>query len=232
MKSLNQFITESILNESQDPPVAVYTFFRVNIRKQNEHGERIGDVDMLTRKYYFNKKWVFGKPRSKNDKDGLKNWIWAMSIPSKDIETQEGFYKFIDKKNSEDEFYQYFIDKKEAEKAANKAVSDYKSQKWTLETLCNELNKDKKLKNLGHNFQVTKTWQNKDPKNRQESIHINSTWRIRLINGKIILDNAHWHSYEVPNIESLYNVLLAEEHYHNSDDIETARQEYSELYND
>jgi hypothetical protein len=57
-----------------------------------------------------------------------------------------------------------------------------------------------------------------------ESIYVSGSWRITIVNNKIHVKNAGWHTYEVPNLASLYKVLSAD---NGSEDDETQRCEYS-----
>jgi len=61
-------------------------------------------------------------------------------------------------------------------------------------------------------------------KTLKESIYVSGSWRITIVNNKIHIKNAGWHTYEVPNLASLYKVLSADT---GRDGDETQRCNYS-----
>lgn len=223
MKSITEFINEAVAQ----PTPAVTTFYRANVGKQcKDYGDmkgksQIGEVTEITFKYYsnYNKSFIFGEPR------GTNNWIFAIGIDTKDNDTNSNFEKFLDSKNKEDKFFQWFTDKDKAIKVASKAKKEYDSQKWTLKSLLNAINKDKDLMSLRYDYHITKTLSQVD-NTPVESIYVSGSWRITVVDGKIHVKRAGWSTYEVPNIASLYKVLAADS---SGDNDETTRQQYSRV---
>lgn len=214
MKSLVTYILE---NEIQP---AVTVFYRANIGKNNEYDEKIGDVTEISFKYAYGNKLKFGEPRG-------NNWEFALQMDIKDNNSLNNLKKYLADKNKNDNFYQYFIDEKDAIKAANKAKKEYENKKWTLNTLLSAIKKDSDLMSLRYNYRITNTSTQVD-RTPIESIYVSGSWRITIVNNKIHIKNAGWHTYEVPNLASLYKVLSAD---NGSDDDETQRCEYSIVYN-
>lgn len=223
MKSLVTYILE---NEIQP---AVKVFYRVNIGKNNNkkilgdnYSEKIGDITEISFKYEYGNKLTFGKPTQ-----GGRNWKFALQMNIKDNDSLNNFKKYLADKNKNDEFYQYFIDEKDAIKAADKAKKEYENKKWTLNTLLSAIKKDRDLMSLKYDYHITKT--SSQVKNSPiESIYVSGSWRITVVNNKIYIENSGWHTYEVPNLASLYKVLSADS---GSDDDETQRYEYSIVHN-
>ena len=220
MKSLFNYI-----NESTSSQPFIKKLYRANIGRlsnKNDIKSRIGDVTTLTYKSYSNsgKSFTFGEPY---DSYG-SNWIFALEIKEKDNISQKSFNEFLTKKNKEDQFYQYFIEKDDADKCAQKAKKEYESKKWTLESLLKAIKADKDLASLKYDYHITDTYQQIDKNIKLKSIYVNSSWRIFVDNNKIRVECASWHTYEVPNLQSLYKVLSASG---GSDDDETVRQNYS-----
>lgn len=212
MKSIKDYILESL--EPVNANDLIYKFYRANIGKENKN-EQIGDVVEISRKYYsaHDKGFVFGKP------DKYSDWTYVMNIKTEDIKSNSALQKYLDKLNKEDEFYKYYINKNEAENAASKAKQQL-TKKHTLESVLKEIKGYKPLIDLGYNYKITTTSQQSNGNKEVECIYINPTWRIRVENNKIKLDNSGWHTYIVPNVQSLYKVLS---HKNN----ETQRQNYS-----
>lgn len=228
MKSIVDYIYEN----SENPVPAVTTFYRANVGKQCEdrYGDmtgtsQIGEVTEITFKYYSNydKAFTFGEPRGAND------WRHAIDINSKDNSSLSAFKKFLSHKNAEDKFFQWFIDKDKAMKAAAKAKKEYDGKKWTLKALFDAIKKDEDLmslcRTLRYDYRLTTTSSQFSP-DKIESIYVSGSWRIYVRNGKIHVQNAGWHTYEVSNLPSLYKVLSA----NNGDSKDEAqRQKYSML---
>lgn len=220
MKSLIDIITEA----NTEPKPAIAKLYRANIGRNYNKGNsnityiRIGDVTELTYKYYsdFNKTFVFGEPSG-------KDWCWAMNIKAIDNSSESNFKKFLIQLNKEDKFYQYFINKSDAIKAADKAKKDYETKKWTLKTLLSAIKKDKDLMSLRYNYHIAKVTSGVES-NPIDSIYVDSSWQIIIVDNKIHVKSAGWLTYEVPNLQSLYKVLSADL---GSDDYETIRQQYS-----
>lgn len=212
MKSLVTYILE---NEIQP---AVTVFYRANIGKNNEYDEKIGDVTKISFRYQssYNKKLIFSRLRE-------NNWSFALEMDIKDNNSLNNFKKYLADKNKNDKFYQYFIDEKDAIKAANKAKKEYENKKWTLNTLLSAIKKDSDLMSLRYNYRITNTSTQVD-RTPIESIYVSGSWRITIVNNKIHVKNAGWHTYEVPNLASLYKVLLADT---GRDGDETQRCQYS-----
>lgn len=222
MKSITEFINEAATKLTP----AVTTFYRANVGKQCEdrYGDmkgksQIGEVTEISFKYYSNydKSFTFGEPR------GTNNWVFAIGIDAKDNDTSSNFEKFLNRKNKEDKFFQWFTDKNEATKVASKAKREYDSQKWTLKSLLNAIKKDKDLMSLRYDYHITKTSSQVDNV-PVESIYVSGSWRITVVDEKIHVKRAGWSTYEVPNLASLYKVLAADS---GSDEDETTRQQYS-----
>lgn len=211
MKSLVTYILE---NEMQP---AVKVFYRANIGKTNKYDEKIGDVTKISFRYQssYNKKLIFSKPSG-------RDWKFALEMDIKDNDSLNNFKKYLDDENKNNKFYQYFIDEKDAIKAANKAKKEYENKKWTLNTLLSAIKKDKDLMSLRYNYRITDTSTQVD-RTPIESIYVSGSWRITIVDNKIHVKNAGWHTYEVPNLASLYKVLSAD----NGSDDETQRCEYS-----
>lgn len=223
MKSLIDVIYESVGSESTP---AVTTFYRANVGKQcnDRSGDmkgksRIGEVTEISFKYYsnYNKSFTFGEPR------GTNNWMFAIDIDAKDNNTNSNFEKFLNRKNKEDKFFQWFTDKNEAIKVASKAKKEYDSQKWTLKSLFDAIKKDRDLMSLRYDYHIAQTSSQVD-NTPVESIYVSGSWRITVVDGKIHVKRAGWQTYEVPNLASLYKVLAADS---GSDKDETTRQQYS-----
>lgn len=217
MKSLATYILES---ENQP---AVTIFYRANIGKMNYNsyknsGQNIGDVTELSYKYYSNydKSFVYGEPSG-------KTWTYALKINSTDNISVNGFKAYLDKLNKENKFYQFFIKESDAIKAADKAKKAYENKKWTLKTLLTAIKKDSDLMSLKYDYHIAKTSSQVD-NSPIESIYISGYWRITIVDNKIHVKRAGWHTYEVPNLASLYKVLSANS---DSDKDETIRQQYS-----
>ena len=222
MKSIIDVIYES----TGSPTPAVTIFYRANVGKQCEdrYGDmkgrsQIGEVTEISFKYYSNydKSFTFGEPRGKND------WMYAIGIDEKDNDTNSNFEKFLNRQNKEDKFFQWFTDKNEAIKVASKAKKEYDSQKWTLKSLLNAIKKDRDLMSLRYDYHIAKTSSQVD-NTPIESIYVSGSWRITIVDDKIHVKRAGWHTYEVPNLASLYKVLAANS---GSDKDETIRQHYS-----
>lgn len=223
MKSIIDVIYEST---GSAPTPAVTTFYRANVGKQCEdrYGDmkgksQIGEVTVISFKYYskYDKSFTFGEPRGTND------WMFAMGIDAKDNDTNSNFEKFLNRKNKEDNFFQWFTDKNEAIKVASKAKREYDSQKWTLKRLFNAIKKDGDLMSLRYDYHIAKTSSQVD-NTSVESIYVSGSWRITVVDGKMYVKRAGWHTYEVPNLASLYKVLAADS---DSNEDETIRQQYS-----
>jgi hypothetical protein len=216
MQNLKEYIGESIV----EPIPAVKSFYKVNILKQNSDGDQIGDIQELSYKYYseFGKSFVFGKPSG-------NSWEWALEVKVKDNDSKKSFEKFIERygNEKENEFYKLTLSKTEAEKIANKSKREYKSQKWTLESLLAAIKKDKNLMSLGFNYKITQTYTQVDS-NRVDSIYVSGMWRIMVEDNRIFVQRSGWKTYEVPNLPSLYKVLSADT---GSDSDETQRCRYS-----
>jgi hypothetical protein len=212
MKSLVTYILE---NEIQP---AVTVFYRANIGKNNEYDEKIGDVTEISFRYQssYNKKLIFSELIG-------RDWKYALEMDIKDNDSLNNFKKYLADKNKNDKFYQYFIDEKDAIKAADKAKKEYENKKWTLNTLLSAIKKDRDLMSLKYNYRITDTSTQVD-RTPIESIYVSGSWRITIVNNKIHVKNAGWHTYEVPNLSSLYKVLSAD---NGSEDDETQRCEYS-----
>lgn len=222
MKNLVEYILE---NELQP---AVTVFYRANIGKMNYNnykntGQSIGDVTELSYKYYsdYRKSFIYGEQSG-------KDWTFALEIKSTDNNSLNNFKKYLADKNKNDEFYQYFIDKKDAIKAAYKAKNEYENKKWTLNTLLSAIKKDRDLRSLNYDYYITKN-SSQVENSPIESIYVSSSWRITVVNNRIHVERAGWHTYEVPNLASLYKVLSANS---DNDEDETQRCEYSiRVYN-
>lgn len=214
MKSLSNYIIE-VANE---PSPTILKFYRANIGKTNEKGDVIGDVVELSYKFYsnYNKCFVFGRP----DKTG-KDWVHALDIQVSDNETRDKFDKFLTKLNKKDNFYQYYIDKNEASRVAAKAAKTNNTSNWTLKTLLDAIKKDKDLMSLKHNYCLAIACEE-----NTECVYVSRDWRIFVFGGKIYVKRKGWHTYIVPNLQSLYKVISADS---DSDDDETTRQYYSVL---
>lgn len=223
MKSLFNYI-----NESTSPQPFIKKLYRANIGKlsdKNNIKSRIGDVTTLTYKGYSNsgKSFTFGEPR-----DGYgSNWTFALEIKENDNISQQSFNNFLIKKNKDDQFYQYFIEKNDADKCAQKAKKEYESKKWTLESLLKAIKTDKDLTSLNYDYRIDDVWQQKSKDTKIKAIYVDSYWRIFIADNKILVERASWHTYEVPNLQSLYKVLSANS---TSDSDESKRQNYSILY--
>ena len=221
MKDLRTYIFEA---DKLTP--AITKFYRANIGKMNNKdgkNTRIGDVTELTFKYHSIpcKEFVYGEPRAKKSAFGT-DWYRALDIKtSENVETEAGFKKYLAKINAYDKFFQYFIEKEDAEKVAKQAKKEYESTKWTLESLLNAIKADKDLMSLKNNYHITNTYQNRDKYNKLQSIYVNGMWRIFLKDNKIMLERASWHTYQVPNLQSLYKIL------NSKDSEETMRHYYS-----
>ena len=220
MKSLINYI-----NESSSPEPFVKKFYRANIGRMSDSNDiksRIGDVTELTYKSYSNygKSFTFGEPR---EAYGM-NWAFAMDIKETDNNSKQSFDKFLGSKNKEDKFYQYFLEKSDANKVAQKAKKQYDSAKWTLNSLLKAIKADKDLVSLKYDYHITDTYQQKNKNIKLKSIYVSSSWRIFIDNNKIFVQRASWHTYEVPNLQSLYKVLSANS---GSDSDEGKRQNYS-----
>ena len=223
MKSFFNYI-----NESTSPQLFIKKLYRANIGKlsnKNDIKSRIGDVTTLTYKSYSNsgKSFTFGESY---DSYGA-NWIFALEIKEKDNISQKSFNEFLTKKNKEDQFYQYFIEKDDADKYAQKAKKEYESKKWTLESLLKAIKADKDLVSLKYDYRIDDVWQQKSKDTKIKAIYVNSYWRIFIEDNKILVERASWHTYEVPNLQSLYKVLSANS---TSDSDESKRQNYSILH--
>lgn len=227
MRSLLDYIIE---NKSNETPF-VSKFYIVNIGKENNYDydkESIGDVTELSYKYTSEycedengksfKGFIFGKPT----KNG-KNWKYVMAIKISDNDSQQSFNKFIDKFNNEDKFYQLSLTKTEAEQIANKAKTDYKNQKWTLESLLDAIKNDKDLMSLKYDFHIANVTSQVE-NNPTKSIYVSGNWKINVEDNKILVVRSGWKTYEVPNLQSLYKVLNANS---DSDNDETIRCWYS-----
>lgn len=229
MISLFDYIIE---NKSHETPF-VRKFYIANIGKENNYDndkESIGDVNELSYKYFSeyckdeNGKsfsgFVFGKPT----KNG-KNWKYVMDIKISDNDSQQSFNKFINKFNKEDKFYQLSLTKTEAEQIANKAKTDYKNQKWTLESLLDAIKNDKDLMSLKYNYYIANVTSQVE-NNPTKSIYVSANWKINVEDNKILVVRSGWHTYEVPNLQSLYKVLNTN---NGSDNNETIRCWYSKV---
>lgn len=213
MKSIKDYIIESL--ESVNVKDLMYKFYLANIGKENKD-EQIGDVVEISRKYYstHDKGFVFSKP------DKYSDWKYVMTIKTEDIKSNSALQKYLNKLNKEDEFYKYYINKNEAENEASKAKRQL-TKTHTLESVLKEIKGYKPLMDLGYNYKITTTSQQSKGNKSVECIYINPTWRIRVENNKIKVDNAGWHTYIVPNVQSLYKVLSHKD--------ETQRQNYSTI---
>lgn len=229
MISLLDYIIENKTNETP----FVSKFYMANVGKENNYEydkESIGDVIELSYKYFSkyckdeNDKsfsgFVFGKP-TKNGKD----WKYAMAIKISDNDSQQSFNKFIDKFNKEDKFYQLALTKTEAEQIANKAKTDYKNQKWTLESLLKAIKNDKDLMSLKYDYHIANVTSQVE-NNPTKSIYVSGNWKINVEDNKILVVRSGWKTYEVPNLQSLYKVLNANS---GSDHDETVRCWYSKV---
>ena len=221
MKKLQDYIIES-----SGPVVNINSLYRVNIGKENDYyydREHIGDVIQLTKRHYSdsNKTYTFSKPRG-------NSWTWAMDIDPKYLQSEAEFQKYLDSLNKDNEFYQYFQikDKDKADKLAKKSETDFKNQKWDINSVLKAIKAYKPLNDLKYDYKITNTYQNKNSANKTESIYISSYWRILVINNEIILENMHNDSYKIPNMQSLYKVLAADEN-NDASSVETIRQMYS-----
>lgn len=214
MKSIKDYIIESL--ESVDAKDLIYKFYRANIGIENKN-ENIGDVVEITRKYYstYDKGFVFGKQEKYND------WSMVMTIKTEDIKSNSALQNYLNKLNKEDEFYKYYLNKNEAENAASKAKQQLTKQ-HTLESVLKEIKAYKPLLDLGYDYKITTTSQQSKGNKPIECIYVNPTWRIRVENNEIKVDNAGWHTYIVPNVQSLYKVLSTKS-------TETQRQHYSTI---
>lgn len=223
MKNLTTYI-----NESVSPQPFIKKLYRANIGRlsdKNDIKSRIGDVTTLTYKSYSNsgKSFTFGEPC-----DGYGfNWTFVLEIKENDNISQKSFNDFLIKKNKEDQFYQYFIEKDDADKCAQKAKKEYESKKWTLESLLKAIKADKDLTSLKYDYRIDDVWQQKSKDTKIKAIYVNSCWRIYIEDNKILVERASWHTYEVPNLQSLYKVLSANS---TSDSDESKRQNYSILH--
>ena len=225
MKTLNQYIKESTtaINESEPTP-AVTKFYRVNVGVINNRdypvkgGTTIGDIVPLTYKYLSpGDGFVFGEPIGKN------NWTWALAVNERFGKSNKEFNNYIKTLNNDNEFYQYFIEEEAAKKAADKAVNTYKKKKWTLTSLLKAINSDPKLSKLSNRYKITDTY-SQSGSVKAESIFVSGQWRIRVVDGEILVDRSGWMTYKVANLPCLYMVLSADT---GSDKDETQRQRYS-----
>ena len=220
MKTLINYI-----NESSSSQPFIKKFYRANIGRMSDSNDiksRIGDVTELTYKSYsdYRKSFTFGEPRGAH---GI-NWKFAMNVKETDNNSKQSFDKFLDSKNKEDKFYQYFLEKSDADKVAQKAKKEYESKKWTLNSLLKDIKADKDLVSLKYDYHITDTYQQKNKNIKLKSIYVSSSWRIFIDNNKIFVQRASWNTYEVPNLQSLYKVLSADS---GSDSDEGQRQNYS-----
>lgn len=198
----------------------VTKFYRVDIRKQNRN-EQIGEVKELTYAYFsdYAKEFVFFY----KDHNGCDTY--AIGVPEKYIDTMEHFLVFLDNTNNADKFYHYFFKELFAYDCAEWAKATYNKAEWSLESVLAAIKEYSPLAKL-YDYRITNTYTQVDPKDKKESIYVSPLWRIRVIDNKIHLQRAGWHTYEIPNMESLYMVLTANS---GSDEDEGIRQNYSKV---
>lgn len=193
-----------------EPKPFVMKFYRVNIGIENQAGEKVGDITELTYKYYspYGNSFVYSEPYGGN------SWKYACEVPINDNLSVELFEEYLKRMNHYEKFYQWVLSREVAEEVARKAMAD-NNKDWTLESLYNVITKNNDFKVLAHEknfkYQLTKTYQAKNPQDIRESIYVCGYWRLLVIDGKIVADSFYYGTYEVANLDNLYKVLSADD---------------------
>lgn len=253
MKTITEYIIENSNNTSKP---CVYSLYKVNVKHQHRANgwdgiieNNIGDITEIRFKYISGSgndaDFVYGEPR---EKDGnYNNWVWAKEFPVSKFINKETAEKYLQEVNTNPKlinyktmdpavtiFYKYFINKSEAEQEAKRAINEYKSQHYTLDSLCKALQNFKPFKDKKYTFDVTRS-KTQVEHNYTDCILVNtnrygqSTIRLTLsdkdpyIHVKITMGG----EFKCANIECLYEVIERANSRHDSDDISTHQLYYS-----